>query len=362
MTLRAALLLAALLPAAALAEGRSEAFLDLASRIPAEFLDGSGAPDFAQLHFADHEAAAEAMAALPRPEDHVAAHGAFARLSSPLFVQSLAAGSEQGWEPFVGFGRSDIRQSLVVKAPPSEGVVLRLDPAAAQRVGPTLLASGYTEETRDGVAVLARGEDGEFDLAARDPADPFGLGLGSASRVVVEGDLLTQANTWPLMLGLLGTAPQGHPDLPALSQALDDSAWGDARLVQAVLWPDQDELGRPGGVGLPPWTLALAADLADGPNTQTLVLFAYSDRASAETAAAVLRDGWTAAEDASGATLEEITGSPAEVQVLGEGPFVTALALRAPSDTASGGWPVNRPFHRITLTLVQRGLELFGPA
>lgn len=364
MLLRAASLLALLLaaPAAGAAQERSEAFLDLASRLPAPLLDGSGEPAYAQLHFADHAAAERVLAALPTAAPHVEAHGAFARLLTPLFVESLGAGVEGGWPPLVGFGPSDIRTSLAVEAPPLAGMILRLDPAAAPGVAPSLEAAGYAPQTRDGVAALARGEDAGTDLAARDPADPFGRRMGAASRVGLEGDLLVQANAWPLLSDLLGAAPQGHADLPALAAALDDPAWGEALLVQAAIWPDQDLLGAHGEPGLPPWRLALLADLAEGTGTLTLLLLSYPDRAQAEAAAATLEAGWAELPAPSGRSLREITGSPAEVTVLGEGPYVTALALRAPSDTLQGGWPVNRPFHRLLLALGHRDLELLGPS
>jgi hypothetical protein len=148
----------------------------------------------------------------------------------------------------VGFGPFDVEASLSVFAPPSMAMLLRLDPAVAERVGPALRSSGYTVETRDGVQALARGgEDFGIDLTTRDPADPFGRLMGSSSRVAVEGSLIAQANNWPALAGLVGQeGPKDHPDLLAMATVLDRPEWGDVALVQAVLLPDQEALAHQG--------------------------------------------------------------------------------------------------------------------
>ncbi|WP_210527765.1 hypothetical protein [Rubellimicrobium arenae] len=363
-----AFVLPLLLGLPALAEGRSDAFLDLVGRVPSELVAPGSEPRFPQVHFADHAAAAALVATLPprASPDPVQSYGPYARLQTPLAVQ-VAPGLEGGWEPRVGFGPLDIRASLVVAAPPHQAMLLRLADGSAEGIAPALLAAGYEPGVRDGVDALVRNpEDFGISLGDRHIADPFGGALGAASRVLLDGSLLLQANNWPDLLAMAqgpgGVSGRSQPDLAALAAVLDRPDWGDAALIQAVLWPEQAALSRGGHGGLPPWRTALMADLATGLETRTLVLFSYADRASAEAAAARLEAGWATEPMAAGRSLREITETEAETQVLGDGPFVAVLSLRAPTEALSGGWPVNGPFVRLLTAQARGDLMLFGPA
>jgi hypothetical protein len=356
----AAFLALSILASPAFAQGRSEAFLDLASRLPAELLSGAGEHQYLSLTFSDIAATAPVMEALPPLASSIEDYGPYARLQTSLFTDTLRSGMNGAWDDYVGFNATDIETALHIWAPPDEAVILRLAPEAAARVAPTLLADGYAEETRDGIAALTRGEDFGIDLSAEKTGEPFGALQGNASRVVVEDDLLVQSNNWPRLASLLDESPKGHPSLPALSAALDDPRWGTASLLELELWPDPDAFGPAVG-GLPAWDLAAAADLSDGVDTLTLALFTYGDRASAQAAADRLATAWAAEADAQGRTFRDITGSEAEVAVLGDGPFVTVLALRAPTVAPPDDFPYNGPFRVLLMARAQGQLGIFAP-
>lgn len=347
------------LAAPASAEGRADTFLDLISQVPTDSTKGPAASMGANtIYFADHDAARDSLDPLPSGTDPevVETYGPFARLLSTDFASSFVQGRGGDWHPLVGFGPDDVQAHLLVERPPSRGRVLLLDPGLAEGVAPALLSSGYSEASQDGVTALARGEDNALgDGTGR--ADPFGSG---GSRVAVEGDLLVQANAWPLFLGLSGARTQGHPGFPALGAVLDAPDWGDAALVQAQVWVSPEQVVTLAGGGIPRWSMAAMADLDAGAKALTLVLFVYRDRADAEAAAARLMDGW-AETPRLGDALATATGvTDPDVQVLGDGPFVTTLILRSPT-AAVRGWPVNAAYYGLNQAWVQGGLSLFGP-
>jgi hypothetical protein len=264
-------------------------------------------------------------------------------------------------------------------APPRRALVLDLDAEAVAAVPAALLAAGYVAETHEGRDTLARGgEDHAMSLADRNPADPFGGDLGYASRVVIEGSTVVQTNEWPLLLDLTEPASPG-PELEVMAAALDLPDWGGASVVQAQLWtspfdfaappPAVATLGAEGAAtlevapasatptGIPPWSLALAADLAAPDGALALVLLVYGDRGSAETAAASLLESYTAARSlVMQRPLSEAIGAEATTQVTGDGPFVTVLALRA----SPGGDP-GRPFAALRRAWEARDLGILGP-
>jgi hypothetical protein len=360
MLFRTALLLAALLPAAVAAQERSGTLMDLLSRVPTDLLEGGADPALQTLHFADVAAATEAVAALP-PSYETGLFGPYARLQSPLFTDTLLVGVHGGWVYQVGFAALDIEASLAIQAEPDLAMILRLSPDVAPAVTPALRASGYAEATHDGTTALARGEDFGLEFATGgSEGDPFGDVMGRASRVSLDGPVLLQSNNWPRLLSLAGDDPKGHPDLAPLAAALDDPLWGDARLLEAELWGDPLAFAPWGEGALPAWGTALVADLAEGADTLTLALFTYRTREDAEAAARTLGAGWALRPAAQGQTLQGITGAAPDTRVLGDGPFVTALALRSPTETPSGGFPVNRAFYRLLIAQGRGDLFLFG--
>ena len=362
MLVRSAAISASLLfPSSTFAEARSEVFIDLLSRVPAAILSGDLPMDgVSSIYFADHEAA---LASLDPMSENINPRwesiGGLARVSAYRVNRHLGPGDEQEFADLVGFQPRDISAHLTLDAPPSHGIMLRLAPAAAAGVQPALLATGYTDEVRDGLLAMVRGGEDETTDEGN-PSDFFSGQNGWSSRVAVEGDLVLQATSWPLLLGFAGHEDQGHPDLPALASALDASDWGDAQIVQAVVWIDQEGVSSRGfGGGIPYWELGVMADLALGNKTLTLVLFTYPDRATAEAAARRIQEGW--AEDVRGGSpMIELAGAPATTQVLGDGPFVTAVAIRRHLEFERG-WPFNPAYRGLNDLGFGSGLALFGP-
>jgi hypothetical protein len=303
MFLRAVTTVLALsVPAASVAEGRSDVLMDLLSRTPAEDIDPQ-ISSFRDMWFADFAAAARAMetqsAAMESPR--AASIGAFARASAHGLAEFLGTGLEGGWEPLVGFSPLEVEAQLSWGSGYDTALVLRLAPGAADGVAPALLANGYAEETREGLLVYANAvEDdstadfGEFPREKM--GDPFQGPLGYASRVALDGPVLMQSTNWPDLLTLSGRgAPQGHPDLPALATVLDSPDWGEVELIQATLLPHQLDLGGPGSGGIPAWDLGLLADLGSGTEAVGLVLFTYRHAADARDAAKSIAKAWDAA-------------------------------------------------------------------
>jgi hypothetical protein len=285
------------------------------------------------------------VAALPADSlaEGAATIGGFSRVMSERLGGNLYPGAEADWQTYMGFQPLDVQSFLLFSAPPTHGMMLRLASGAVADVAPTLLATGYREKTQDGVTALARGEDDAWKEGDGSAGDIFGGRGNWSARVALDGDLILSATSWPTLLATAGTAPQGHPHLPALARALDDPAWGDAQFIQAQLWPDPDNLpGADSGEGLPPWGLTLMADLAQGQDTLTLLLFTYDDRAQAESVIDRIGRAW----DEPGLVLpplRELAGGPMEAQVLGDGPYVAAVAVRGPV-AFRNGWPYNSAF------------------
>jgi hypothetical protein len=180
--------------------------------------------------------------------------------------------------------------------------------------------------------------------------------------VVLDDALLVHARGWPTLLRLVSEVEQkGHSDLPALAAALDLPDWGDTALLQAFFLPHQLELGEPGSGGPPPWRLGMVADLGSGTETITLALFTYTSRAEAAFNDIVLEQ--LAAPGAAASppkpSLQDITEAEAQTGVAGEGPFVTWVAVRAPTQ-ANGGRVTNRTFEVLWRALMRRELSHFG--
>lgn len=378
---KAVVLLPLWLAAPALAEPRSDQLLALLSHVPASLIE-SDPGAWSSIWFTDLAATSEALEP-PLPDadaEQRALWGPWARVHLPGVSETVTLGLEGGWEPLVGFGPHDVDAGLVVGQPPEIITLLELDPAAAERVAPALLAHDYVEKTREGVTAFVRGAvDYGLDLDGHDPADPLGALLGSSSRVVLEGPLIVHARGWPALVGLVGEEePKGHPDLPALGAALDLPDWGDAALLQAFFLPHQVELGAPGSGGLPPWRLGMVADLGSGTGKVALAMFTYTSRTEAEAAAQRLAEAWDepipststdvvleqmpepgAAALPPKPSLEDITDAEAQTGVAGEGPFVSWLAVRSPSE-ANGGTVTNKPFDVLWEALMRRELAHFG--
>jgi hypothetical protein len=375
-------------PAAALAEARSDALLDLLSRVPTEAIE-SEPGDWSQLIFADLAEAAQALDPAPAGTDPegLARFGPYARVFGTAELgQAVGWGLEGAWEPLIGFGPLDVEAAVGFKTsePFDSAILVRLNPEVTDRVGPALLANGYVPETRVGVSAWARGaEDYAVDRTHYNMADPFGGDLGRSSRVALDGNLLVQSAGWPLLADILGTeVPMGHPDLRAVAAALDSPDWGEARLLQAAILPHQIDLATGRG-GMPPWRVGLLADLGTGTEAVALALFSYGSRLEAEAAAKHIAKSWdvpvalttmevfleqmsepmdieTVEAVPPGPSFRERTGAEAVTGVAGEGPFVAWVALR---DTPQAdGFRIRNPaFMALWTGVLDRNLTILGP-
>jgi len=377
MIARPATLLALLLsPALAVGEGRSEVMLDLLGRVPTEILEPEPG-SYAQVHFVDNRVAGR-LAGLGAAEGSFAERaGPYARATTMPLGRSILLALDGGWESRVGFGPLDVEALVDYALPPEKALLLQLDPAAAERVAPALLAHGYAEAQRNGLSALSRGEeDNSIDLSRRDPADPFGGDLGQSSRVIVESPFVLQASTWPALRDLASPDGQrGHPDLVAMAEVLDLPEWGDAELVQAIALPHQVDVSSLGTGGIPLWRLGLLADLDSGEDRFALALFSYTSQPDAVAAARRVVEGWGAApafspleeivESPEGSTRPEpspagFTGAEVTTGVAGNGPFVTWAAIRPSQETSAD--PLSNPgFQRVLDLIFRREMAIFGP-
>jgi hypothetical protein len=145
-----------------------------------------------------------------------------------------------------------------------------------------------------------------------------------------------------------------------MALALDAEDWGAFQLVQAEIWADQRAIAPASSHGgIPAWNLGVLADLGEGDATLTLLLLSYSDRAAAEAAAARIEEGWDE-ELPGGAPMHQITGVTAEIRILGEGPFVTVVAMEAPLAVETG-WPSNSIYRALSEQGYGEYLALVGP-
>lgn len=355
---------------AALAEEaatRSAAFVALAALAPTEsFLPVEGGP-LPLVQFGDRDAARHALAH-PSPEvrpEAMARFKAYVRLSLlPGDPEAILPGLQGGWPATAGFALDDAAAWLTFSAPPNGLRLIRLDPGKAAAAMAALPGLGYAAETGTGGTILVRGDqDLAISLADRNPADPFGGALGKSSRVTRLGDVLVQAPSRTGVLAALSTAPKGHADLPALAVALDDPAFGAARLVQAFLVPLDVQMGRetlPAGDALPVWSSLLLADLSDGTTDHAAAIFVFPSRAAAEAARATLTRTWADAAVDRGRTLAKVVGPDPQFRITGDGPAtLTADLPGAPG--ALDGMPANVAWSRLMRLYFQVALSPFSP-
>ena len=308
----------------------------------------------------------------------LAGSGVFERVDLPGLGQSLFYSTAAELQRQTGIPAAQISAALAISRAPDKAQLLALSGAAAARVGPALVAKGYQDVSLETLPMFQRGDmDYTADPAMLDPADPFGDGQGMASRIVLTGPLLAQANSWDMADALSQPQPP-RSDLDAIALALDDPELGDPKfrgfaLLQATVLLDQAATS-PGHAGIPPWQIGLLADLASNTGNATMAIFVYTDRTDAEAAQATLTKGWDGAvypaSLGGNQTLGAVVGGQASVTILGEGPFAVALTTRTPLiDRAATGLPPGSPDalkNRAYLTLL-RGIQsgqmpLFGPA
>lgn len=291
--------------------------------------------------------------------------------------EAIPAGLQGEWESRVGFGPDRISAMLHLYQLPAQIIVLQL--AAAHdliAVKQALINDGYEARQLDAWSALSRGEDMAIDLAARDPASPFGGQLGRSARIASDGSVLLYAPAWGPVEAVAewsGATLADLPNVAILLEVLDDQRWGDASLVQAMLWPVPwpafdptagviagDDVSVPPDVGLPPWQLGVLADLSTGETDYTVVGLVYPDRATAEAAALPLLDAWRGQRSSvTDETFAELTGGMAETYVVGDTPAALVLAIESPIDQMDVALR-NVAHHALMTGYMMRDLSFLG--
>jgi hypothetical protein len=361
----------------AMADGRSNMLRSLLAVTPVSFLGPLDARW--DVMFSDLPAAALAISALPADSNAIFGTplGPLARAGLPPLTDTMDTDSLTQWPALVGFDIEQVQAILTVQAPPESVMVLRLSAGVATAVGPALLANGYARADQ----TYIRGqEDLSINITDRNPADPFGAGMGMASRVTVQGDLVLQSRSLPLLQDMTGQTDKlaDMPEMIALLDALDAAPADLGALVRMRLltdplaiaaWnplagltlDDMTVVTEPPKTRLPFWSIGLLADLST-PGTETAAIaLVYPTRNSADTAAAVLQTAWRMQKSpATGQSFYEIVGAGVVTAVYGTGPFVTVMTVTVPT-TASNGMIRNRPWSVLMQAYYQRELRLLAP-
>jgi hypothetical protein len=278
------------------AEDRSARFVQLMTQLPqAMIANRSGHTS----QFVDFDAANAVIAALVAAGEGKVEPDARRSLSGPL----SDAPQGQDWTPRVGFSQADRRAGVLTNDPENRAVVVLLRPEVVAQVGPVLLANGYLLDEAKGFPAFWRGKDDlSFDLAIRSKDDPFAYGVPRSSRIALDGEVLLQSPTWPLLEAMFATSETG-PELSALGRVLDLPDWGDRQVIQATVFSDpmalapRPRLGKEATFldapsnGVPYWSNLMLADLAGAGRDLTLVVLLYTARSDAEAAAAAMEAG-----------------------------------------------------------------------
>jgi len=350
------------------AEERSDRFLRLMTYLP----DTVIANRSSQLpEFVDYEAASGVVAAMVAGGEKELSAEARRSLSGPL----SKAPEGQDWTPKVGFARSDLGAAAGTDDPEKRGMVLLLSSEALPRVGPALLANGYAQSAERGFPAYWRGvDDLGFDPALRSPDDPFTFPLPVSSRMALDGDLLLQSPTWPMLEAMVATS-ETSPSLLALAHVLDLPDWGDRKLIQATVFSDPSAFApaftiasdltltdAPNG-GVPYWSNLMLADLGGATSDVTLIVLLYAARSDAEAAAKAMDAGLggLVLPSFGDATLESRIGI-GRAMVSGEGPYAAVYAVESPPDVRSPTLVRNRGYHTLLTAAISRELSLLGPS
>lgn len=339
-----AMLIVCGMSASASAQQRTDRMTSLMALVPANWLTDSGA----FISFSDVEASTAAtvrspaglLAGLMGRNNPMAP---LLRLRTIPFslTSAVQMGMRGGWQERVGFGPDQIAALLTAEwlgEGVNEVMIFELaDAADHDSIGQALLANDYQARTVGDWSTWWRGEDYDIDRDARDPANPFGGGMGRASRVASDGESLVSAPGWPPIeeiAGPPGTTLRDLPEMAVIVAALDDPRFGDAGLVQAMVMPQAPQANNAASEPvLPPWRLGVLADLSTGPVDYGVAAVVYDDRATAEGLIGPLLSAWQAVRSTEhDATFAELAGGEAEAFVVGDDPAALVLAIERPMD------------------------------
>lgn len=201
----------------------------------------------------------------------------------------------------LGFEWFDIDQSLYFGVPPTAGGILRgqFDP---ERVRAAFEARDFAAETIDGVKVLCWIEGCDqglmVDVRSRNPANPFGGNLGRREPVALLPNLLLNSPAIEVVDAMIqaatGAAPSllDDPDYVAVADLISELGAADVELIQLHIYRQADivDFSVPESLAavidtlgpLPPYSIAVLADLQDGETQIALAALVYDAAAPAE--------------------------------------------------------------------------------
>ena len=203
----------------------------------------------------------------------------------------------------VGFDLFDIDRALTFGRPPARGLILqgRYDAPAIEEA---YSARGYTAGQNNGVVLLQRG-DGEsgsdINVNAINLANPFGGELGRLQPLAVTAEYLLSTPNDALFDDMVNSYvgyAQSLYTRPELVAAAEAVSIGHGDLLQALFYDPEtggtqtsdlhNVTARYGP--LPAYSVAVVADLQDGPDQIALVALVYEREDKARAAAAELTD------------------------------------------------------------------------
>lgn len=351
----------------AVAEDRSARFVQMMSYLPDAAISNRSplVPEFV-----DYEAAASVITDMLAAGTAEVVPEARRSMGGPL----AKAPQGQDWTPRVGFGRNDLRAGVLVDDPESRARVLLLPPEVMPRIVPVLLANGYAVTDDRGFPAYWRGDDDlrEYrELRSKD--DPFTYPLPVSSRIALDGDVLMQSSTWPMLEAMFATSETSQA-LTAFGQVLDLPDWGDRKLIHASVFSDpsvfaprlnfsKDLAPMDASVGgVPYWSNVMLADLGGGTSDLTLVVLLYPAQADAEAAAKAMEGGMggLVLPSFGNVTVEAEIGK-GRAMVTGNGPYAAVYAVETKADIRSPTSVRNQGFHVLMTAAFSGELSLLGP-
>jgi hypothetical protein len=114
----------------------------------------------------------------------------------PAGFQALA--QLEAAEKLTGIALGSISAAFTTGDPPSQSVMVAGAPGWTDRAATSLTGRGFAASQDGSFATFARGEDfiRDFDVASREPADPFGQATGMAQRIGISGNRVLVTNNW----------------------------------------------------------------------------------------------------------------------------------------------------------------------
>lgn len=277
-------------------------------------------------------------------------------------LEALASSGGADWEQLVGLPLSRIAGFVSYGAAPDAATVWVMeDEAAAEAVFDGLAARGFSK-TPDGVMINGEPETVDFEKAQ--PDNPWLGANGTPSAVSRDGRLLAQANRPDMVTApALATATLNLTSVPpvdTLLAGIGQALGQDTAVIQAIVTTDaigvgsgsldiskplqdaigekQQQISADRASGLPPYSLALIADIEDPGSKRRgmAVAFAYADCATAEIGASRFAARWkTIPTGRTDFTFAEMVPSDLEtrtVQAAGGCAAVIVAMFAAPAD------------------------------